>query len=81
LFGKKGLKMAEMNLAMVQSNRKRSPSADVGAFAEHIEDQANRLADSGWVHEATHLRKWASELKGKSGRNEYGGDRLQRSPR
>jgi hypothetical protein len=77
----KGLKMAEMNVTMVQSNRKKGPAVDVGAFAEHIEDQANRLADSGWAHEATHLRKWATELKGKSGKSEYAGDRLQKSPK
>jgi hypothetical protein len=71
--------MAEMTETMVLANRKKGPTADMGAFAEHIEAQANRLAQSGWAHEATHLRKWASELKGKSGKSEYAGDRPQRS--
>jgi len=64
---------------MFQGDRKKGPAADVGAFAAHIEEQANRLAESGWAHEATHLRKWASELKGKSGKNEYAGNRAQKS--
>ncbi len=73
--------MAETNYTMVHGDRKKGPAADVGAFAAHIEEQANRMAESGWAHEATHLRKWAAELKGKSGRSEYAGDRPQKSAR
>ena len=63
--------MADMNLTMVRSNRKKDPPADVGGFAAEIEKHANTLADSGWTHEAVHLRKWASELRGRSAKTDY----------
>jgi hypothetical protein len=37
--------------------------AKAASFADAIEKQANTLAQSGWMHEATDLRKWASELR------------------
>jgi hypothetical protein len=67
--------MAEMNATTIRADRKKGPMVDVGTFAAHIEEQANRMADSGWAHEATHLRKWASELRGKTGRSDHAGDR------
>jgi hypothetical protein len=63
--------MADMNLTMVRSNRKKDPAADVGGFAAEMEKHANTLADSGWTHEAVHLRKWASELRGRSAKTDY----------
>lgn len=71
--------MAEMSMTMVGANRKKGLPVDAGAFAAKIEEQANTLAEFGWAHEATHLRKWASELRGKSVRSEYPGERLQPS--
>jgi len=68
--------MAEMNTTTAITNRKRRPTEDAGNFAEHIERQANTLAEFGWDHEATHLRKWAAELKGRTIRSDYTGDRL-----
>jgi hypothetical protein len=73
--------MAEMSNTIVQGDRKKGPASDTWAFAVHIEEQANRLAESGWAHEATHLRKWASELKGGSDRSGYAGNRSQESAR
>jgi hypothetical protein len=67
--------MADMNLTMVRANRKTGSPLDAGSFAAEIEKQANTLADSGWKHEATHLRKWASELRGKSVKHDYARDR------
>lgn len=67
--------MADMNPTAVRASRKRGSLPDAGSFAAEIEKQANTLADSGWSHEATNLRKWASELRGKSVRNDYSRDR------
>lgn len=71
--------MAEMNLVTFQGNRKKGPPADVGSFAVEIEKHANTLADSGWTHEAIHLRKWASELRGRSARTDYATDLVPES--
>jgi hypothetical protein len=76
LFQEKESQMAEMNTRMVGVGRKKSPTVDAGNFAEHIEREANTLAEFGWDHEATHLRKWASELKRRAIRSNYTGDRL-----
>jgi hypothetical protein len=73
--------MAETNTTMVGVGRKKSPTVDAGNFAEHIEREANTLAEFGWDHEATHLRKWASELKGRAIRNNYTGDRVLKPAR
>ena len=67
--------MAEMNLATVRVSRKKRSVVDVGGFAAEIEEHANTLAESGWTHEATHLRKWASELKGGSVKADYTGSK------
>jgi hypothetical protein len=69
--------MAEMHMTMARASRKKDPPVEVGAFAVQIEEQANTLAECGWTHEATHLRKWASELRGKSGKGEYSSERRQ----
>jgi hypothetical protein len=73
--------MAEMNMTMVRANRKKDSPVDAGAFAVQIEEQANTLAQGGWTHEATHLRKWASELRGKSVKGEYPDERPQKTTR
>jgi hypothetical protein len=70
--------MADMNTTTVWANRKKSQTLDAGNFAEHIERQANTLAEFGWDHAATHLRKWASELRGRTTRSDYSGDRLHK---
>jgi len=70
--------MAEMNTATVWANLKKSPTEDAGSFAEQIEMQANTLAEFGWDHAATHLRKWASELKLRTINGNDTGDRLQK---
>ena len=69
--------MAEMSMTMVGASRKKGLPVDVGTFAARIEEQANTLAECGWTHEATHLRKWASELRGKSPRSDYSSERQQ----
>jgi hypothetical protein len=71
--------MAEMSMTIVGASRKKGLPVDAGTFAATIEEQANTLAEFGWAHEATHLRKWASELRGKSVRSEYPSERLQPS--
>ena len=71
--------MAEMSMTMVGASRKKGLPVDAGTFAARIEEQANTLAECGWAHEATHLRKWASELRGKSIRSEYTTERQQHS--
>ncbi len=67
--------MAEMNHVTVPASRKRRSVVDAHGFAVEIEDHANTLADSGWTHEATNLRKWASELKRGTLRTDYTGSR------
>ncbi len=67
--------MAEMNLVTVQANRKKKLAVDADSFAAEIEDHANTLAESGWAHEATNLRKWASELKRGTLRADYTGSK------
>jgi hypothetical protein len=69
------MQMADMNLTVVRASRKTGSPHDAGSFAAEIEKQANTLADSGWSHEATNLRKWASELRGKHTKGDYSRDR------
>lgn len=68
--------MADMNQTMSLIARKQNPAIDVGGFAAEIEKHANTLADSGWMPEAVNLRKWASELRGKSLKTNYAKDLL-----
>lgn len=63
--------MSELNLAYSGNDRKKSPVSNVLEFAQVIEKEANSLDRSGWTNEATHLRKWASELKGKAAKADY----------
>lgn len=34
-------------------------------FADYVEKQVNSMELSGWLQESKHLRRWASELRGK----------------
>ena len=67
--------MAEMNLTPIRPNRKTHQPMDVSGFAAQIQKQADTLAESGWAHEAVGLRKWASELRGKTVKTNYTDDR------
>lgn len=71
--------MAEMNQTMSLFDHKHYPAIDMGGFAAEIEKHANTLADSGWMPEAINLRKWASELRGKSLKTNYAKDLLSDS--
>ncbi len=56
--------MAEMDVSVEKQNKPRKMvPANVSTFAEQIESEANKMAQGGWLHEATDLRKWASELR------------------
>jgi hypothetical protein len=35
-------------------------------FALYVQKQASTMAQGGWTKEATDLRKWVSELRGKT---------------
>ncbi len=63
--------MADMNQTMASIARKQTQTIDVGGFAAEIEKCANTLAGSGWMPEAVNLRKWASELRGRSFQTNY----------
>ena len=71
--------MAEMNRTLIRANRKSGPPIDVSGFAAQIQKQADTLAESGWAHEAVGLRKWASELRGKTVKTDYTDDGLPSS--
>lgn len=59
--------MAEMDVSIEKQNKpSRMVPANVSAFAEQIEREANKMAQGGWLHEAIDLRKWASELRVRS---------------
>ena len=63
--------MSELNLIYSGDVRKKSPPSNVLEFAQVMEKEANSLDRSGWKNEAIHLRKWASELKGKAVNTHY----------
>jgi hypothetical protein len=71
--------MSDLDQAMARIHGKKYPPVDLGDFAVEIEKQANTLADSGWTNEAVHLRKWASELRGRSLKTSYTKDLSQAS--
>ena len=68
--------MSDLDQATARIHSKKVPAGELGDFAVEIEKQANTLADSGWTNEAVHLRKWASELRGRSLKTSYTKDLL-----